>query len=582
MPEASFFVIGSAFAYAAVRLVQERVAMPMRVSLARLGGAGLLGFLLAAPLLLLFLQYEELSFNVHKPEFVRGAEAAAPLSVLHWIVPWFPGASEPPRSWFGAAVAVSALAALSGREETKRLHAWLFFALGALLLVKIHDVGLLEWTARLPVVKLVVFPTFAAPIVSFAFAVLAGIGIQVLWRRDLRLRRFLALVAVVLTAVALVLIARDDLRAIIEERQSVWLRGALFAFLAVSVVALASRFGRRWPAALLAGLIVFELLWLAPFNIYPMRADPYVTPGWMPLVRATQGAEPYARVFATEGKLHPNTAGALGLQDVRALDAMYVERYVRYVRTFIQPDVFDRFTGGETNPTPLKNNPMFDALAVRAVLSERDLTDVPGLRLLGRDLDTRVYEKTNAYPRAWVVRDVHVVGDEDDAFEFLQARARQSDGAYIVDAFDPRSEAVVEGRERPEESLDALRKGRTKCTAEARDRASIERYSANSVTLTVDAACPGLLVLPDTYFPGWKATVNGEERTIYATDGAFRGVAVPEGPSRVVFRYEPRAFPIGIALAVSALLAFVVVWIASAWRRHSRAAPSRPPEPSIG
>ena len=48
MPEASFFVIGAASVYAAVRLVQERTTMPMRISVARLGGGGLLGLVLAA------------------------------------------------------------------------------------------------------------------------------------------------------------------------------------------------------------------------------------------------------------------------------------------------------------------------------------------------------------------------------------------------------------------------------------------------------------------------------------------------------------------------------------------------------
>ena len=64
---------------------------------------------------------------------------------------------------------------------------------------------------------------------------------------------------------------------------------------------------------------------------------------------------------------------------------------------------------------------------------------------------------------------------------------------------------------------------------QSRDRATIERYAGDSVSLRVETACPGLLVLPDTYFPGWKATVNGREETIYPTDGAFRGVIVPEG-----------------------------------------------------
>jgi hypothetical protein len=219
---------------------------------------------------------------------------------------------------------------------------------------------------------------------------------------------------------------------------------------------------------------------------------------------------------------------------------------------------------------------MFDALGVRAVLAARDLENAPGLRLLGRDLDTRVYENTNAYPRAWVVHDVHVVPGEDDAFAFLQSRARREDGAFIVNAFDPRREAVVEHGGATDEALRTLQEGPTACDTRARDRATIERYSGRSVTLQVDAACPGLLVLPDTYFPGWKATVNGDEQTIYPTDGAFRGVAVPEGSSRVEFRYEPRAFPIGIVLAVTGLAGFAVAWLVSRRRWHRPDANTRP------
>jgi hypothetical protein len=576
MPEASFFVIGPAFVYAGVRLVQERRAMPIPLSLARLGGAGALGLMLAAPLLLPFLEYESLSFNTHKPELDRGAESDPAWGFVHWIVPWFPGAPElpeaRPRNWFGVAVAVSALVAISGRRETKRLHAWLFLVIGGFVLVKIYDPGVLEWVGRLPVVGLAIFPIFAAPVASFAFAVLAGIGVQVLWSRDLLLRRFLILFAPVLIVLVVALSMTDRLRVIVEDLQTVWLRGALFAALAVAAVVLASRLGRRWPAVLLAGIILAELFWLAPLpsKSYPTRADPFLTPGWIPLVRAAQGDEPYSRVFGIS-KLYPNTAGAHGLQDIRALDALYVERYFRYVRTFIQPDVFDRFTGEEGHPAPLQENPMFDALGVRVVLAGQDLENVPGLRLLGRDLDTRVYEKTNAYPRAWVVHDVHVVEDEDSAFAFLQARARRSDGAFIVHAFDPRREAVVErGGETTDETLRALRDGRTTCNAGAGERASIERYSGNAVTVRVDAACAGLLVIPDTYFPGWRATVNGEDRTIYATDGAFRGVAVPKGSARVEFRYEPRAFPVGVALAAAGLVGFLVIGFVSGWLTRSR------------
>ena len=77
--------------------------------------------------------------------------------------------------------------------------------------------------------------------------------------------------------------------------------------------------------------------------------------------------------------------------------------------------------------------------------------------------------------------------------------------------------------------LRALHGGQDGCARKDRDRATIQRYSGDSVSLRVEAACPGLLVLPDTYFPGWRATVNGRDQPIYPTDGAFRGVTVPEG-----------------------------------------------------
>ena len=578
MPEASSFVIGAAAVYAVVRLVQQRREMPVLVSLARLGAGCLLGLLLAAPILLLFLQYESLSFNVHKPEFASGSEFDPHSGLLNWMVPFFseaPGYGGGVRNWIGVGVGISALAAVSGRKETKRLHAWLFLALGVVLLAKIYGFGVVQWVGRLPVARQVVFPVFAAPVVSFAFAMLAGIGVHVLWNRDLRLRRFLILLASSF-ALFVVFSRTGDRWSVItsaprDYAAAVWGRGLLVAVIAVTAVILAARFGRQWGALLLACLIVGELLALAPFDIYARRADPFLAPGWMTLVRTAQASEPDSRVFGIDGKLYPNTAGALGLQDIRALDALHVERYHRYIQTFIQPAMYDRFTGSDGRPARFEGNPMFDALSVRAILSPRELANVPGLRLLGRNGDTRVYENTNAYPRAWVVHDIHLVHGEDAAFGFLEARAHRKGGVSVVHAFDPRHEAVVEGDGATADvSLRALHGGQDGCARKDRDRATIQRYSGDSVSLRVEAACPGLLVLPDTYFPGWRATVNGRDQPIYPTDGALRGVTVPEGASRVEFRYEPRAFPIGVALAAAGLAGFLVVGLVPWWRTRSR------------
>jgi hypothetical protein len=575
MPEASVLVIGSAAAYAVARLVQERGRTPLRVSVARLVGAGLLGVLLAAPLVLLFLQYEPLSFNIHKAGLGAGSQTDPQWGLLNWLVPFFQeeGRSMTVRNWIGVAVGISALAAMAGRTETKRLHAWLFAVLAATVLLKIYEFRVFDWVGRLPVVEQIVFPTFGAPVVAFAFAVLAGIGVHVVWTRDLQVRRFLVLLSFA-TVLLAVFVRTGDRWAVItsathDHFARVWGRGVLFAVLAIAAVLAGSWLGRRWAAVLLAAVVVAELFVLAPADIYAKRGDPYVPPAWMPYVRTALGEDPRARVFGLDGALYPNTAGALGLQDVRALDALYVERYLRYVQTFIAPHVSDRFTGTEL-PVVFRSNPMFDALAVRAILSQHDLAPGPELRLLGRDRDTRVYENTKAYPRAWVVHDVHLAGGEDDAFRYLETHARRKNGAFVVDRFDPRRRAVVEVRgQNTDATLDVLQDGRTQCGEAARDDVRIERYSAESVTLRVDAACSGVLVLPDIYFPGWKAKVGGEDHTIYATDGAFRGITVPQGASRVEFRYAPRAFPIGIAIACAGLLAFLVVAVVLLWRRRS-------------
>ena len=96
------------------------------------------------------------------------------------------------------------------------------------------------------------------------------------------------------------------------------------------------------------------------------------------------------------------------------------------------------------------------------------------------------------------------------------------------------------------------------------------------MALHVDAGCGGVLVLPDVYFPGWTATVNGEDRTVYATDGAFRGVVVPKGASRVEFRYEPRAFRIGTTFGAAALAVFLAAGVVSIRRRRASAHPEQP------
>ncbi len=50
---------------------------------------------------------------------------------------------------------------------------------------------------------------------------------------------------------------------------------------------------------------------------------------------------------------------------------------------------------------------------------------------------------------------------------------------------------------------------------------------------------PGFLVITTTWFPGWKATVDGVEVPIYRTDASFMGIRVPAGEHTVELRFRP-------------------------------------------
>lgn len=92
--------------------------------------------------------------------------------------------------------------------------------------------------------------------------------------------------------------------------------------------------------------------------------------------------------------------------------------------------------------------------------------------------------------------------------------------------------------------------------------ARLVRTDVNNQEFIVETTAPALFYVSDAYFPGWNALVNGKEMHIYRANYNFRGVLVPQGESRVVFRYEPVSYEAGKIISIlSFLLLGVLTWI---------------------
>ena len=59
--------------------------------------------------------------------------------------------------------------------------------------------------------------------------------------------------------------------------------------------------------------------------------------------------------------------------------------------------------------------------------------------------------------------------------------------------------------------------------------------------LELEVTTPGstLVVLADTYYPGWKAYLDGARTEIHRVNGGLRGVITKPGPKTIQFRYQP-------------------------------------------
>ena len=64
---------------------------------------------------------------------------------------------------------------------------------------------------------------------------------------------------------------------------------------------------------------------------------------------------------------------------------------------------------------------------------------------------------------------------------------------------------------------------------------------------------PAWLVLTDTYYPGWRAYVNGSQAEVVPANYAFRAVRIPKGGSEVVFTYEPASYRLGVFIGLLSL-----------------------------
>ena len=83
----------------------------------------------------------------------------------------------------------------------------------------------------------------------------------------------------------------------------------------------------------------------------------------------------------------------------------------------------------------------------------------------------------------------------------------------------------------------------------------------NSVSMQVAVKNRSVLVLSDSWYPGWTASVDGHKQPIFRANFLFRGVFLEPGAHRVEFEYRPFRFTVGICIcALSAAICGALIY----------------------
>jgi len=388
-------------------------------------------------------------------------------------------------------------------------------------------------------------------IVGFSVAVLAGLGWDELFS-GIRTRRQTRAVAVGFCAfvgAALLCLwfatgpklhTLDSSHWTFLRRQVLILAGGMIA---VVVLALWPAHGKGW-IAMAVGLswTAGDLLCFAAGYNPAIPRDHYYPR--TPAIEWLQKDDSLFRIFGGGTVLPANSAEVFGLSDARGYDFTTVRRYEELVTGKADDFFFYRSPEGFPKTLPLLN--------VKYILAETPLPADPRWLELVYSKEMRIYRYKPCLDRALLVFDYQV---EPDRAAVL-ARVSSAE-------FDPRRVLLLEDQPMTAKATAGGPAAGTNADASAR----VVSYEPDDVRVDVSLPRPGFLLLLDTYFPGWSATVNGEPARILRADYDFRAVSLPAGRSAVSFSYRPQSLRIGVYLCAAGLLALVAAWFLP-WKRQ--------------
>ncbi len=534
-------------------------------AIARAGGAVLVGLGLAAPMILPSLQMASLSVRSGLSYDQATEFSVEPVALIQFLLPkaigsnptdyWGSFASGEVWGYVGIVTMVFAAIGLLLRPSGVRLLLGAFAGV-ALLFALGPFTPLHGWVFRfVPPYNLIRAPARGYVFVDLGLALLAGFGLQELgyhvWeseRSRVMLRRSLRWIAIVLAALilfviplfySLILGVNDPSNRPVIAVDGLNLAVLYLAATAVILWVVVRGAVKGSVVVILTTLLIVVDLYGATASFNPTSED--LTAGFrhpeaVSFLQQQMRQDGPFRIASTTLNWQPDFASVAGLQDAGGLfDPMQPARYKK---------VSDVLSGG-SDPA------LYTLLNVEYVVTD-DKASAPGpgfTRALTTDDGLVLWKNGNVLPRVRLSYDAQPAS-VDDALS-----------AVVAPGFDPTKTLYLSG------NLSTAEPGGS-------GSATVVDYQDDRVSIHVSTDRPAYLVLADTAYPGWIASVDGAGTPIATADGIYRAIAVPAGTHDVVFRFKPSIVARSVVVSVVSFVALIVMAIIGfwGWNRNRRRA----------
>ena len=444
--------------------------------------------------------------------------------------------------YLGVIVLLTCLIGLCWKKQ--RRFVW-FFMVAAVLTYGMASASVYtKWLGYLPIFNIMLLGLHTLYIFIFVIAVLVGVGIEkIIINPKKSLEKALWIIFGVIIFIAIYLWAYRDADFFNQAFQS---SAISFCFLACVVfwvmmwMFISKKRGEVIAGGILA-LLVVELFVHNP-HCRPARFDSFPRVPYIEFLKK-RTENPAFRAQGLFLTFFGNTAMAYGVESFSGKQAILPRRYAEFVGKLISPHLFPKICPKAVSAEGFEE----------ALLSNSDFLAVANVNYFV------LPEKANAGEEAVYRGEAKIV-----PLSSIIAIPSAVPRAYLAYSW------IVKEKGKKEEILNLIKEKRMGVVPEVVIEASLgdiipqpqgfmqkgiapireEERWANGVKLTASTSKQCILVLLDTYHPGWKAWVDGRSAKVFPVNYLFRGVFLSPGEHVVEFRFIPFWFYFGFGVTI--------------------------------